>query len=173
MNFSNKKNYDINESVAKYIVIKLLKVVDYLQENCIVHRDLKPENILIKEISKGKNVQKNIQITENNVITKKLERNRSPNNAINFNSSNSGHLSNTTNNSNNLGSGQGTSSAGNIFSVKGQQAATSTSYNYSYKAEIKVIDFGLARFLGKDELIINEPYGTLVDFLYRLMQLQK
>ena len=171
--FFKQKNYDINESVAKYIVIKLLKVVDYLQENCIVHRDLKPENILIKEISKGKNVQKNIQITENNVITKKLERNRSPNNAINFNSSNSGHLSNTTNNSNNLGSGQGTSSAGNIFSVKGQQAATSTSYNYSYKAEIKVIDFGLARFLGKDELIINEPYGTLVDFLYRLMQLQK
>lgn len=34
-----------------------------------------------------------------------------------------------------------------------------------FDVDIKLIDFGLARFLGVNEYIVNEPYGTLVSFL--------
>lgn len=56
-----------------------------------------------------------------------------------------------------------------LFSkIRGNRNNISSSCNKSIDSrklinfDIKVIDFGLARYLGSGEVVVNEPYGTLV-----------
>lgn len=100
--YMKKRNFDLKEKEAKYIVNKIVSVIEYLHSLGIIHRDIKPENILISidKVEKKKSV---IEGLENPDTT------------------------------------------ADIVDI----------------VDIKVIDFGLSRFLGKNQFVFNEPYGTM------------
>lgn len=137
------KNYYISENIVKIIIRKLLLVVSYLQERNIVHRDLKLENILI-----SRNTQKINDLTYN------INMDNNINTYININGDSNKKCLNNDN---------------MLFSkIRGNRNNISSSCNKSIDSrklinfDIKVIDFGLARYLGSGEVVVNEPYGTLV-----------